>query len=173
VTAHEVPGAGTPAPGPGFDLHWMTDQTTAIILAAVDGDGAAAATTMDGVAGRYGDHGLYCLCCALAEAIVRMAGYRDQGEPGGPEEPGDHWWGLAVESIDTGQPVAPEDLSPDVADMVVAARWVTAYLNGDTAQLFALFDAPDTPDRAALLPLGLLRLVALHGRARLGEDGAR
>jgi hypothetical protein len=77
-----------------------------------------------------------------------------------------------VESVATGQPVAPEDLSPDVADMVVACRWVTAYLNGDHAQLGALFDAPDTPERAALLPLGLLRLVALHGRERLGQDGA-
>lgn len=166
------PGAGhVPAP----DITWLTARTTDIVLAAIDGDGRRAADAMDAVATRYADRGMYSLYCGLAEAIVRMAGYREADATGGPGQPdAGQWWGLRVESAVTGRPVAPEDLSPDVADMVGAARWVTAYLNGDADQLNALFHVTAAdPERAALLPVGLVRMVGLHGRARLGRDGDR
>lgn len=143
-------------------MPWMVQQTTQVVLAAVDGDNEATARAICEVGERYGGYGGYLLCCGLAGAIAKMTGY-EQGE--GP-------YGLRVSALD-GSPVVPEQLRGSSADGawegVVAMRFVIAYLNDDFDQCRALFGAPATVEQAMELPLGLVALARAYGRHRLAE----
>ena len=56
-----------------YDIEWMADHASNIILAAVDGDGERCAALIVEVGERYGSQGGYGLCCALAEAVEDAA----------------------------------------------------------------------------------------------------
>ncbi|HEU4540291.1 MAG TPA: hypothetical protein VFR23_04115 [Jiangellaceae bacterium] len=149
---------------PELDMPWMTEQTTHIVLSAVDGEGERCVDLLTEIGERYGGHGVYCLCCALAEAIARMAEYKRDDDPGNGQ------WGLRIEHVERGR-IEPEDLTDDTKPMLQAMRFVTAWLNSDSEQTLALFYAAETPKDAVIIPTGLIKLVGIYGRYRL-EQGA-
>lgn len=142
-----------------YDINWMSERASQVILAAVDGEGERVADLLGEIGGRFGDHGMYGLCCALAEAVVRMEGY---------ERGGSRFYGFEVRHQDRGV-VAPEDADDEVQDMMAAMRFVSAYLNRDSDQTLALFHSPQTPEEAVLLPIGLVKLVGATGRWKLEQ----
>lgn len=145
---------------PDLDIPWMAERTGRIVLAAVDGEGEQCVDVLVEIGERYGGHGVYCLCCALAAAIVQM------GEYGG--DTACDFWGLRIEHLDRGV-VEPEELGEDAKPIMLAMRFVTAYLNRDSGQTLAQFYAAETPEDAVILPTGLIKLVGLYGRYRLEE----
>lgn len=147
---------------PDFDKAWMLQQATTVILASVDGDADAATRAVCDVGDRYGWQGGYALCCALAESIAQMADLN-------LDRDGD-FYGFEVFDQRTGRILDPGQ-ADDGRHAVVAMRFVVAHVNGDAPQKLALFDAPETPEQAMELPLGLMTLVAAYGRAKLAEGG--
>lgn len=141
-----------------FDVTWMAEQVGRVVLAAVDRDNEAVADAISAVGERYGSGGVYALCCGLAEAITRMGDYT--------KAEGGDFYGFETVHVDRG-PIAPEDVDEGSKPVMVAMRFVTAYLNGDSQQQLAIFFAAETPEQAMEVPIGLVNLVGAYGRDRL------
>jgi len=126
---------------------FIADRVGRILVAAMDRNPDAAATSIEEVGTRYGHKGVFGVCCAMAAVVQKLA--FPETKRGDGSLTGD----LAVLQQSPGA-------KPDPA-VLWAARFVTSYINGDSETSAALFyGAVDFPDK--LIP-GVISLVSLAG----------
>lgn len=138
---------------------WLVDETIAVLLAAVDRDVERMTEGLQ----RISDDGwqsMYGACCGWAEAVTRMAGWREiLGE-----ESADGM--LVVERL----PGASKD---DSDPALWASRFVATVANKDAGTSMALFDASvEIGDQHHMdCIIQLLSIVGSMGRHKLAESG--
>lgn len=122
-----------------------------VAAAAMADDGDGIANRVDEAGERYGNRGVFTVCCGLAELVVQANKMREHGaavaaEAGlGPEG----WWGVEfqgeagrIEPGDTlGLGLEGEDLIHEKA-VIFVGRFLTACLNRDLAIATSLFWSP-------------------------------
>lgn len=148
----------TPADVTDTDKRWLADQTTRILAAAAAKESSSVQSMVQEIATRYQAVGIWALLHGLAGAVAQLG-------MGVNPVTGRHA-GLAELQIttDSGRPVEPEDLPPDLRPKLWAARFVTAFVNDDRATLNALFDASLRATTAEHLA-DMAALIGLAGRA--------
>lgn len=131
---------------------WITPKVHDVIAAAMDFHGAGVADAVCAVGVRYGDDGVYALCCGLAEAIAVLGGF---------ERTADMRHGFTLLSNATGQQIGPADVAPTAVAEVMGLQFLMAHLNGELDQTQALFAAQPVKVSA-----GLAKLAGTYGRGR-------
>jgi hypothetical protein len=110
-----------------------------VLVAGMNRDAERVATIVCDVAERYGDAGLYSMCCGLANAVEQVAFPPPRG----------------FAELDMLDGRAPEEQDDQAA--LWAARFLTASLNGDAKMKTALFYAAEGEQAAA----NIIAFVAL------------
>jgi hypothetical protein len=131
------------------DNKWLSRRAQAITDGINRRDTQAVVDQMCTVHQRYGEHGLYAICCALAEVVKFLIS-------GGCSQSQEQFWSFNV--VDEHGAAPPEKVGNE---LVVALRFSMAHLNDDTAQKVAIFKAPRTAEQAVQLPMGLVNLIYL------------
>lgn len=139
----------------------LTNASVTVVLAAADEDFDRCNEVIAYVGAEYGHDGVGLLCCALAEAIIKMA---DLGADG--------FVALHVRGGD-GQVKNPDELPPALRPMTWAYRYVAAWANDDVAGTWALFRADlGDMERGRANVAGLVRLTSQVARQRRREGDA-
>lgn len=136
-------------------IEWLNEQCSNILQAAMNREFDRTARLIAETGERYGDHGVYTLCCGLAEVVAVLGKFVRGG-----------LHGFEVHQAGVG-PIAPEEVSEDAVGGVAAFRFVTAHLNEDDAQKWALFLASPVATAG-----GLGALAGMYGRHRAAEHKA-
>lgn len=137
---------------------WLVDEFSLILTYAVDRDPEGVQEHVIAVADRYGDDGMYGICCALAQTVLKL------GFPG--IERGDG-------SLQGDGMLIIEQLS-DALDphTLWASRFIATYINGDTDSNVHLFYS--ARDETPYLVQGVIELISIAADiARLKREELR
>lgn len=137
---------------PEEDLKVLSEAAQGLVLSAVEDKPAESATILSLVDSRYGHHGVWLVCNALASCVAIMTRI---GEPVGGQVVG---FGLRGPD---GKPANPDDVPDEMKPAMWAMRFVAAWANDGPDGTYDLFYAfLDDRERAVLN-------VAAQGVARL------
>lgn len=113
-----------------MDQHQTAELVWQMLGQAVDGDTAAAATTLQTIGMNADDHRMYGVCCALASAGQQIL----------QQLYGEHAPRPGTSDMYVLEELVPGAVTDDPAKGF-ALRFLTAYANGDTTTTLALFNA--------------------------------
>lgn len=131
---------------------YLADQVGRILIAAMDRDPESVAGCFGDVGDRYGDDGVYGVCCALASVVHTLV--FPQLKRGDGSLAGDM---LAIEKLPGGS---------DDPHSLWAARFVAAFVNGDDSTTVALFYGTLDTDQD-------ITMGGVAGLVRMAGDVAR
>lgn len=140
---------------------WLVGRMQRLLCAAMDCAGDETARLLEEIGVTHGPAGMYGVCCALAEVVRRL------GFPGFEVGDGSLTGDIAfIEQLD-------EADNPSDQHDLWAARFVTAYMNGDDDTCFALFSSSmcDEETHAGGV-IALVDMAASIARQAEAEHGA-
>lgn len=141
--------------------HWLLERFTDILVSAVDRNPDGVFDGIIAVSDRYGDDGMYGVCCALAETVLKL------GFPGIERGDGSLEGNLVVvQQLNSAGSADPPTLW--------ACRFVASYINGDTDSNVHLFfssrDETDFLSRATMELVAMAADMARHKRDELQAE---
>lgn len=139
---------------------WLPEETIAVLLAAVDRDVDRAMAGLQRI-GEAGSSAMYGACCAWAESVTIMAGWREVLGPGSDDGM------LVLEQL-------PGRSTPAADPSLWAARFVTMVANKDHKTAMALFGVTIDmgEEHHGRCVVELVGLAGSVGRHKLAEGQA-
>jgi hypothetical protein len=138
------------------NIEWLTEQVGRILAAAMDRAARTVTDVLQEVSDRCGTTGVYSICCALASVVHTLAFptlRRGDGSLTGQM--------LAITKVPGAKPGLPGSLW--------AAQFVVAFVNGDTDNTTALFNAtladPDQHADGVFALIAMVADIARHSQA--------